>query len=134
MKSTELREEVKEFILSEVQMSVMRLGISAPLVLVVDKDYRCSEYLAIESAKFQTSPVLFKEVWISGVISVFDEDQNVNCYNVVVTLNYNWRSFRGGTNGTELGDIRFLVDKELPEKMSKDSAHYYVSKAQGIEI
>ena len=132
MKATELRTEVKEYILSELQTSVMRLGINTQLNLVVKKDYRGGEYLALESEKFQTQPVIFKEVWLEGTISVIDEKEKA--YEVCVRLEYNWRSFTGGTNGTDLGRCHFEVDKELPENLTSENVCYYVDKRRGIEI
>lgn len=132
MKAIELRKEVQEYILSELQNSVMRLGISAQLKLVVNKDYRGIEYLAIESEKFQTQPVMFKEVWLDGVLEVLKEKEDA--YEVYAKLDYNWRSFTGGTNGTDLGKCYFEVDKELPEKLTSENVCYYVDKRRGIEI
>ena len=132
MKAIELRKEVQEYILSELQNSVMRLGISAQLRTVVKKDYRGQEYLTLESEKFQTQPVIFKEVWLDGVISVTGEKENA--FEVCVRLDYNWKSFTGGTNGTDLGRCFFEVDKDLPEKLTSENACYHVNKRGGIEI
>ena len=132
MKAIELRKEVQEYILSELQNSVMRLGISAQLKMVVKKDYRGQEYLTLESEKFQTQPVIFKEVWLDGVISVTGEKENA--FEVCVRLDYNWRSFTGGTNCTDLGRCFFEVDKDLPEKLTSENVCYHVNKRGGIEI
>ena len=132
MKAIELRKEVQEYILSELQNSVMRLGISAQLKLVVNKDYRGIEYLAIESEEFQTQPVMFKEVWLGGVLKVSEEKEDA--YGVYASLDYNWRSFTGGTNGTDLGRCYFEVDKELPEKLTSGNVCHYVNKRRGIEL
>ena len=132
MKGTIIGDAVQESILSELQNSIMRLGISAQLKLVVKKDYRGEEYLSLESEKFQTQPVIFKEVWLDGVISITEEKENA--YEVCVRLEYNWRSFTGGTNGTDLGRCHFEVDKELPENLTSENVCYYVDKRRGIEI
>ena len=132
MKAIELRTEVQEYILSELQNSVMRLGINAQLKFKEEKDYRGGKYLAVESTKFQTQPVMFKEVWLEGVISVTDEKENA--IEVCVRLEYNWRSFSGGTNGTDLGKCYFDVDRELPEKLTSENVCYYVNKLRGVEI
>ena len=133
MKATELREEVKNHIISEVQLSLMRIGISAPLVLVIHKDYRGNEYLAIESAKFQTMPVMFREVTITGTVNVDDEKKEGGIL-VSVSLEYQWKSFTGGMNGTELGQLVFFVDKDLPKLMTEERCRLYIQKVQGLSI
>ena len=133
MKQAELRQEIKDYILSEVQVSVMRLGINAQLMFVTDKDYRGNEYIKIESSKFQTMPMMFKEIWIEGRVTVIDsEDEGKQ--EVSISLEYHWQSFRGGSNGTDIGYIYFEVEKDLPEKIKEDSARFYVRKMKGLEI
>lgn len=132
MKAIEIRKEIQEYILSELQTSIMRLGINAQLKFKVEKDYRGQEYLALESTKFQTQPVMFKECWLEGIFSITNEDEKG--YEVSIRLEYNWRAFTGGTNGTDLGKAYFFVEKDLPENLSEENARYYVDKVRGIEI
>ena len=133
MKATYLREEVKNHILNEVQSSLIRLGINAAIALVVSKDYRGNDYLTIESAKFQTMPVMFKYVMIKGTINV-DEESKEGGLLVYVSLDYHWKSFTGGTNGTELGRMVFFVDKDLPKEMNEERCGLYIQKIQGLSI
>ena len=133
MKSTVLRNEVKEFILSDVQMSAMRLGVNAQFQFVTEKDYRGNDYLVIMSSKFQTVPALFKELWIEGTVRAF-EDEDKGCFQVCIKLEYYWKTFGGGSNGTDLGSIRYQVDKDIPERVSEDGIRHYVHKEHGIEI
>lgn len=132
MKATEIRRDVLDYILSEVQNSVMRLGINAQLRIRTKKDYRGEPFIAIESDKFQTMPVLFKEVTIEGGISVTGEPNGM--IEVFVRLDYCWRSFTGGTNGTELGAMYFWVEKDLPAEIEDDSYHFYIQKKRGLEL
>lgn len=133
MKAIDLREEVKCYILNEIRSSLMRLGINAPLSLVVSKDYRGNNYLTIESAKFQTMPVMFKEVMITGTINADDESKEDGIL-VNVSLDYRFKHFNGGNNGAELGRIVFFVEKELPKVMTEERCRMYIQKVQGIEI
>lgn len=133
MKATELREEIRQYILSDVQMSVMRLCINTAMMLVPGKDYRGNEYTAIESAPFQTMPVMFKKVWLYGTMTIVEEKEN--SYEVCVSLDYRWESFRGGSNGMELGRVWYEVAKDLPEKFSEHwGCQSYVNKVRGLEI
>lgn len=134
MKAIEIRKEIQEYILSELQTSIMRLGINAQLKLKVEKDYRGQEYLALESTKFQTQPVMFKECWLEGTISINEKDENEKGFFVYVRLEYRWKAFSGGYNGTDLGKAHFFVEKDLPENLSEENARYYVDKVNGIEI
>ena len=102
-------------------------------MFVTDKDYRGNEYIKIESSKFQTMPMMFKEIWIEGRVTVIDsEDEGKQ--EVSISLEYHWQSFRGGSNGTDIGYIYFEVEKDLPEKIKEDSARFYVRKMKGLEI
>ncbi len=133
MKAIDLREEVKDYILSEVQRSVMRLGINAQLSYVIKHNYRKNELLTIESTKFQTMPMMFKELMLVGDIYIADNTEEKDYTEITINLEYRYTSFRGGHNGTELGRITFRLDKDMP-KISSDMVKFYVRKVQGIEI
>lgn len=135
MKTTamNLRSEVRYFILNDVKASLMRLGINANFTMETEKDYRGDDYLTIKSSRFQTMPVIFKELWIEGVVSVYDVE-DTDKVGVTVRISYYWESFGGGSNGTDLGTVRYVVDKNMPGKISQDSVRYYVCKQNGLEI
>lgn len=134
MKATELKKEILDYILSEVQTSVMRLGINAQLSYVTRYDYHKNEILGIESTKFQTMPMMFKELMLVGNINIVDETEEQYYNEVAISLDYRYTSFNGGHNGTELGRIIFRVDKDLPKKIGHDMEKFYVRKVQSIEI
>lgn len=133
MKSTDLRNEVREYILSDVQMTLARLGINAACKFVTEKDYRGNDYLTIETSKFQTMPMMFKELYVRGPVGTYEEEDK-EFYEVSIRLEYCWKSFRGGSNGTDLGTIRYQVEKDMPERVGEDSVRYYIHKEHGIEI
>lgn len=134
MKTTEIRKEVLEYIISDLQTSVTRLGINAELGIKVEKDYRGKEYLAIESTRFQTQPVLFRECWLDGTISINEKDENEKGFFIYIMMDYRWRSFAGGFNGTDFGRAHFFVEKDLPERLTKDNVWCYVRRVSGIEV
>ena len=134
MKATELRTEIKEYILGELQTSLMRMGINAQLSLKVEKDYRKEDYLTVVSEPFQTTPVVFKKLWISGTFGCCESEEHKDKVLISVNLDYNWEAFSRGTNGTDLGTIWFSMSKELPEEIGKDEACYYIRKRHGLEL
>ena len=131
MKATEIKKEVLEYIISDLQVSLMRLGINAKLSVNTKKDYRGSDYLAIESEEFQTMPVMFKKVYLTGTIAVTDEKEDSTI--ISIRLHYNWHSFGGGSNGTELG-VAYYEIEELPEDLNPRYIRNYVTKKRGLEI
>ena len=134
MEATELRTEIKEFILEELQESLMRMGINARLSYKVEKDYRKEDYLTVVSEPFQTTPVVFKKLWIRGTFGCCESDEQKDKILISVNLDYNWEAYSRGFNGTDLGTMWFAMNKHLPDKISKDCVCYYIRKRQGIEI
>lgn len=130
MKATKLQKNVLEYIVSDLQMTINRLGINATLSTKIAKDYRGEEFVKIVSTPFQTMPVLFKEITIDGTIGTGEEDEkNVE---VGIRLNYAYTHFRGGGNGHELGIVRYVVEKNIPEKCM--DLRYFIHKTDSIEI
>lgn len=125
---------VLEYIISEINQSVARLGINTTLSISEDKDYAGKEYLKVTSTPFQTMPVLFKEIKLKGKISLFEKDNDVK---IIVGLEYRYQTFDSGSNGHTLGTFIFVTSKEFWENYDgkrPSSLRYEIDKVKGLSI
>ena len=143
----EIRKDVREYILSKVNESLSRLGVSEKVVDTKEFEDRCQGTLhyEFESSPIRQSPMLFKELFVKGYMVSIEEKEDSSLYEqslendiVVVNIEYAWKSFRGGSNGTDLGRMIFFVKKKLPESFKDktwgNSAEVYIYKYEGLEI
>lgn len=144
----EIRKEIREYILNDVNMTLSRLGVSEKAVETSANEYQHGSTLhyEFETPAVHQMPMMFKKAYVNGYMVVIDiKDENARFYGlqeeydiVVVNLDWRWESFRLGTNGAELGRIIFAVKKNLPEKFSDfagmDGREYYVRKLEGLTI
>lgn len=129
----EVSKDVLDYIVSDINLSLTRLGISEPLVDITTDSEKKKGYLkyATKSA-IKQMPMIFKELVVSG--SIYCEEDGEDFYLVSVNLYYSWSSFGGGYNGTELGNIVYRVDKRIPKIESKRELQHYIRKKRGLEI
>ena len=126
MEIKEIKKNIIDYILADVNLSLSRLGISEPLVeveLLGDKVYR-----QFETAPIKLSPMIFEKINVVGTLFLEEKEQNDF---IMINLRYSWRSFGGGSNGTELGSVVYRVEKKIPES---DDLRYYIKKEHGIGI
>ena len=137
MKQNELNLNVLKYIVKDVNLSVTRLGINTQLTIVEDKDYKNEPYLAIDSIPFQTMPMIFKSIKLVGEIYISENKNNEEVFYVLVRLDYKYHTFDNGTNGHQLGKIRYEVDKDIQNRIGGIDERYlrnYITKVQGLEI
>lgn len=143
----EIRKEIREYILSHVNETLARLGVSEQVKETKESTDRHNDAMlyGFESPAIRQMPMMFKKVYVDGyMVSVeIKEGDRLEWLAkendiVVVNLNYRWNSFRGGFNGTEIGRMIFAVKKDLPKKFenwgSIDSRETYVRKIEGLNI
>ncbi len=141
----EIRQEIREYILSDVNLTLARLGVSEPVKETSVWEGRHKDKLEymFKSAPFHQMPMMFKKAFVKGYITAVDiTDEESRFYEiskdsdvVVVCLEYEWESFRRGSNGTEIGRVIYAVEKNLPETFKQyDSCDYYVRKLEGLEL
>ena len=143
----EIRKDVREYILSQVNESLTRLGVSEKVEEYNINEVRYKDKMQYEfkSAPIRQMPVMFKKLIVSGYMMCIEAQEgdfwykaNQNRDIVVVNLSYRYQHFDMGSNGCEIGRMLFLVDKELPKsfesKIFDDVARNYIFKAEGLQI
>lgn len=105
--------EMREEIAQTIGMCFKRFGINARINF---QDYvlRNGEtILRVWTDNFQTQPVLFDSVYISGdgYLSEYENDNGDKCgiYNLSFTFYYNYQTFTRGSNGGEFCKINFRL-------------------------
>ena len=138
----EIRKDVREYILSQVNETLARLGVSEKVVETKEWTDRYDSVLHynFQSAPIRQTPMLFKKLVVDGYMVSTEVKEGEYLYEyteendlVVVNLEYSWQSFSRGTNGTEIGRMIFAVGKKLPKEDSK-YLEYAIRKLEGLEI
>ena len=130
-----IRQEIKEYIIEDINRSLNRLGIYEPLY-----EYNCKPDGSDASNQLRTTsirqmPVVFDELWIDGSMTVNAPEGKYNYVIVYLRFKYTLLNNRG-SNGHELGTISYRVPKDLPEDLSIAKAEgfmrSYVHKEKGL--
>ena len=144
----EIRQEIREYILSDVNMMLARLGVSESAYLTVERVDKYNDTMLYDfvTPSVKQFPVMFKKTYIDGyMVAIEIKDEKDRYYEwskendiIVVWLYLRWESFRGGSNGTELGRVIYSVSKDLPKEFKiwagHDSRENYVRKLEGLEL
>lgn len=121
-----------EYVLKEVEVTMARLGVYTKFEYFMTKDYRGDDVLKAKSEPFRITPMVFKEIWIEGTFFALNNEEGE--FELGINLGYHWKSFRGGSNGTELGTICYKVDMDMPLPKKIEDFHYCFLKVKSIEI
>ena len=133
----EIRKEIRDYILNDVNQSLARLGVSEKVSETRESYVKYTDELVYKfrSPSIRQYPVVFKDLYVTGdMTALSDNDKNALFTTVIVRLEYEWSNFDRGTNGCELGRVWYNVEKELPEKLEPDRVMFYVHKESGLEI
>lgn len=100
-----LTESQLRFVKEAIQDELLRRGITAKIVKCEESDLG----VAIMTDSFQTFPVMFKEVYVYNHLSRFSRmlDKVEGATELYIGLSFRYISFSGGSNGTDLMDLRF---------------------------
>jgi len=142
----EIRKDVREYILSRVNETLARLGVSEKVVETNEWEdkYRDKLHYNFESAPIKQMPMMFKRLVVSGhLVSVETKEDDrffkVSQQNdiVVAVFGYEYNHFGGGSNGCDIGRMVFAVSKDLPKSFESemgDVADVYIRKLEGVTI
>lgn len=97
---------IEKYILVSLQRVIPQI---TDVVVSIDTDYCNRQYIKVKSSVFQTTPVIFKEIWIEGSCCNPSYDEEKNCFNLGFNFHYNWSQYNGGTNGTDFGYMRLTA-------------------------
>ena len=141
----EVRKEVRDSILNDVNQTLSRLGISEELKETDVCDYGKRTVYNFETPAIKQMPVMFKELKVKGYISFREPEVKENetvppYYEAYVELEYRYKHFYGGSNGCDIGFVIYLVDKDIPEEVSQfsfvedDPYMVFIRKSRSLKI
>jgi len=109
MKYEDFTEEMRNEIINATKDSLSKLGIHTQVRLSARMTRRNGEYIRIDTEPFQTTPVICKSVSVYGEGYVVPCDGIENAFDLYINLNYGFKYFKGGSNGVEIGQLRFRI-------------------------
>lgn len=128
-----LNKEIVNYIISDIEQTLQRLGFNVQLSIKQCEDYKHEKFDKLISTSFQTVPMLFKEIHIEGDINVMTKATEEDYYKVIINLNVGYTYFDGGTNGHKLGRVMYVVDKSYNGTDTKH-INIYVDKVKTLAI
>nr|UVX63911.1 MAG: hypothetical protein [Bacteriophage sp.] len=128
-----LNKEIVNYIISDIEQTLQRLGFNVQLSIEQCEDYKHEKFDKLISTSFQTVPMLFKEIHIEGDINVMTKATEEDYYKVIINLDVRYTHFNGGTNGYELGKIMYVADKSYNGTDTKH-INIYVDKVKTLAI
>ena len=109
MKYEEFTEEMRNEIINATKDSLSKLGIHTEVKLSARTTRNNHEYIRIDTSDFQTTPVIYKSVSVFGEGYVVPCNEIENAFDLYINLNYAFKYFKGGSNGVEIGQLRFRI-------------------------
>lgn len=128
-----LNKEIVNYIISDIELTLQRLGINVQLSIEQCEDYKHEKFDKLISTSFQTMPMLFKEIHIEGNINVIEDEKDKDICKVIINLDVRYTHFNGGTNGYELGKIMYVADKSYNGTDTKH-INIHVDKVKTLAI
>lgn len=128
-----LNKEIVNYIISDIELTLQRLGINVQLSIEQCEDYKHEKFDKLISTSFQTVPMLFKEIHIEGDINVMTKATEEDYCKVIINLGVSYTYFDGGTNGHQLGKIMYVADKSYNGTDAK-YLNMYVDKVKTLAI
>lgn len=128
-----LNKEIANYIISDIELTLQRLGINVQLSIEQCEDYKHEKFDKLISTSFQTVPMLFKEIHIEGDINVMTKATEEDYCKVIINLGVSYAYFDGGTNGHELGRVMYVVDKSY-KGIDTKHINMYVDKVKTLAI
>lgn len=128
-----LNKEIVNYIISDIELTLQRLGIKVQLSIEQCEDYKHEKFDKLISTSFQTVPMLFKEIHIEGDINVMTKATEEDYCKVIINLGVSYAYFDGETNGHKLGRVMYVVDKSYNGTGTK-RINIYVDKVKTLAI
>ena len=91
-----------------IRIELLKRGFIVDVTCTPTRD----NHFKVKTTSFQTTPVLFQEVWIESSKAFFSEHQKENGYKYTdyyVSLSANYKHFDDGINGCNLFIIEFRM-------------------------
>ena len=95
-----------------IQLELLRRGFTAQIVKIDEVEVRGRRFVAFETEKFQTVPVLFKDIIVNQFNSSLKKEvftrENGTQYEMIkvyISIHVSYNHFDGGSNGCKLFSI-----------------------------
>lgn len=130
-----IRQEIREYIIEDINRSLNRLGIYEPLYEYNCKSDGTDASYQVRTNSIRQMPVVFDELWIDGFMAINAPEDKYNYVIVCLRFYYTLLNNRG-SNGHELGSFCYRVAKELPDNLEIAKVEgfmpRYVHKVSGL--
>lgn len=129
-----LSKEVRDYVLSEVNETLARLGVSESITTLEEKTARNGDtYYRGVSAPIRQMPKMFKKlVVVCEVNTIVHEYYETT--ELWVSLKYVYEHYDGGSNGCDIGNMWFEVKNDMPNDVDAENVWIYVRRKLGLEI
>ena len=131
----DIYQNVREYIIEDINVSLSRLGISER----IEEVGMATERYQLKTGNIRMTPMLFKELYVIGYMTIIEPKEGDRYYEdsekyhvVLVSLDYRYINFGGGSNSHKLGRIIYYVDRDV--RMNSKRLNCYIEKIQGINI
>lgn len=114
IKISDFPAEAYNEIIKAAKRSLIMVGVTANVHLNY-KESRGTEYLELKTDDFNTTPVIYENVRISGSAQLVKIAGLEGVLDLTFSLDYWFDTFGGGHNGTSLGELKFRVFEERKE-------------------
>ena len=113
MKYNDLTKDMRNEVTSAIREKLLKLGINTEVSISAKTIYNGRELVMIESEPFNTTPVAYKSVSVTGE-GFIENTEHEGVYELDFGLSYHFDYFTGGTNGVSIGRItfRFFEDSD----------------------
>lgn len=114
MKIGDFSEEMRNEIVRAAKRSLMKVGVTAEVYLDFLSGLREDVFsVQLQTAMFNTTPSIFKYVYIECKTQLVEVEGQKNVYNLDFNLKYWFEGFDGCRGYTKLGDLKFnVIDEE----------------------
>lgn len=107
METKDITAKTIDYIERTIKTHLLRFGVN------VDVFVKIGKYIEMQTSEFQTFPVIFKTIWVSSVTTLGKDDLG---YYINFPLSFKYQHFRGGSNGVDIGDIKFYIIENKGEQ------------------
>ena len=120
MKCSDLTNEMLLEIIDATKNSLLKLCIpDVDIKLEIKKDRLGKEYIKLLSSTFNSVPVIYKSIRISGIGGLTPVPDHEGVYDLKINIEYTFKYFNNGENGVDIGTLHFRTfEKNGPTRVA----------------
>ena len=110
MNINDFTDKMRQEISCAIKRSLLKLGIDVDVTLSHFHSMNDGQdYIKFHTTGFNTTPVIYKNVYVEGSGRLYDVNGYPNTYDLFINTDYRFILFCGGTNGVNIGAFHFRV-------------------------